>query len=85
MMQLSRALVPITSTVVGPYGQDRYGHAWQAGPIPALSGYEALAARRPDSAEFQTGWVAAIRARNRLADVLDHATGVVRGALAEVG
>jgi hypothetical protein len=85
MLRLSRALVPITSTVVGPYGQDRYGHAWQAGAIPALSGYEALAAGRPDSEEFQTGWVAAVRARNRLADVLDGAVGVVRRALAEVG
>jgi hypothetical protein len=85
MLRLSRALVPITSTVVGPYGQDRYGHAWQSGPIPALSGYEALAARRPDSEQFQTGWVAAIRARNRLADVLDEAASVVRRALAEAG
>ncbi|HEY3108749.1 MAG TPA: M28 family peptidase, partial [Chloroflexota bacterium] len=35
MLQLSRALVPIASTVVGPYGQDRYGHAWQSSAIPA--------------------------------------------------
>jgi hypothetical protein len=85
MIQLSRTLVPITSTVVGPYGQDRYGHAWQSGTIPSLGGYEALASRRPDSPEFQTGWVAAVRARNRLADGLDQAAEVVRRALAEVG
>src|SRR6185312_14482585 len=49
MLRLSRLLVPITSTVVGPYGQDRYGHAWQSGSIPALGGYEALAAGPADS------------------------------------
>jgi hypothetical protein len=85
MLELSRVLVPITSTVAGPYGQDRYGHSWQSEPIPALGGYAALAAGRPDSAEFQTGWVAAIRARNRLADTLDQAAAIVRRALAEVG
>ena len=85
MLRLSRQLVPITSTVVGPYGQDRYGHAWQAGDVPALGGLESLAAQPRDAGAYQTGWVAAIRARNRLADAIDEASAVARRAVDEVG
>jgi hypothetical protein len=85
MLGISRTLVPITSTVVGPYGQDRYGHAWQSGDVPALGGLEALAALPPDSEAFQTGWVAAIRTRNRIADAIAEATAVARRALDQAG
>jgi hypothetical protein len=37
MLRLARLLVPLISTVTGPYSQDRYGHAWQSGEIPALT------------------------------------------------
>ncbi|HEY3081674.1 MAG TPA: M28 family peptidase [Chloroflexota bacterium] len=83
MIDLSRTLVPIASTVVGPYGQDRYGHAWHARTIPSLTPCELLPGHRPDSEEFQTGWVAAIRARNRVADALEGATEIARRALAD--
>ena len=83
MVQLSRTLVPIASTVVGPYGQDRYGHAWHARTIPSLTPCELLPGHRPDSEEFQSWWVAAIRARNRVADALDRAAEIARGALAD--
>src|SRR5206468_4315174 len=66
MLQLSRILVPIASTAVGPYGQDRYGHAWQTQMIPSLVPYPRLAEYGRDSQDFQVWWVAMIRARNRV-------------------
>ncbi len=81
MIQLSRTLVPVATTVVGPYGQDRYGHAWQTQMIPSLVPYSRLASYPRDSEEFQTWWVSMIRARNRVADALDQASATVRAAL----
>jgi hypothetical protein len=85
MLQLSRILVPVASTAVGPYGQDRYGHVWQTQMIPALVPYPQLAAYARDSEAFQTWWVAQIRARNRVADALEQANAVTRRALEAVG
>ena len=81
MIQLSRTLTPIASTVVGPYGQDRYGHAWQTQMIPSLVPYPRLASYPRDSEEYQTWWVAMVRARNRVADALDQANVATRAAL----
>lgn len=83
-IQLSRVIVPIASTVVGPYGQDRYGHAWQTQMIPSLVPYPQLANYAPDSEEFQTWWVAMVRARNRVADGLEGANRMLRGVLAQL-
>lgn len=82
---LSRTLVPVASTAAGPYGQDRYGHAWQTQMIPALVPYPALATYARDSEEYQTWWVAMIRARNQVSDALEQAGEIARRALAEVG
>ena len=84
-IELSRTLVPIASTNVGPYGQDRYGHAWQTQMIPSLVPYPKLASYDRNSEEFQTWWVAMIRARNRVTDALDRANEVVSEALKELG
>jgi peptidase M28-like protein len=84
MIRLSRILVPIASTVVGPYGQDRYGHAWQTQMVPSLAPYPKLAAFSRDSEEFQVWWVAMIRARNRVVDAVTQASDVVRGALGDL-
>lgn len=78
MLRLSRLLVPVASTAVGAYGQDRYGHAWQTQMIPSLAPYPALAAYPRDSEAFQVWWVAMIRARNRVADALQEASDLVR-------
>jgi hypothetical protein len=78
---LSRTLVPVASTVVGPYGQDRYGHAWQTQMIPSLVPYPSLAAMDRDSEAFQTRWVALIRARNRVVDALDLTIRITQHAL----
>lgn len=84
MFQLSRTLVPVASTVVGHYGQDRYGHSWQTQMIPSLVPYEQLASYDRTSEEFQTWWVEMIRARNRVVDALDQASRVVQTTLAEL-
>jgi hypothetical protein len=84
-LRVSRILVPIASTVVGPYGQDRYGHSWQARMIPSLAPYPQLAGYPRDSEAFQTWWVSMIRARNRAVDALELASDVVRDALGDLG
>jgi hypothetical protein len=71
MLRLARLLVPLISTVTGPYSQDRYGHAWQSGEIPALTPLAMLPSLAPMSEQYQTHWVAAVRARNRIADTLE--------------
>ena len=83
-LQLSRTLVPIASTAVGPYGQDRYGHAWQTQMIPSLVPYPKLASYDRDSEEFQTWWVSMVRARNQVTDALEQASDVVKTALDEL-
>ena len=85
MIHLSRLLVPIASTVVGAYGQDRYGHAWQTQMIPSLVPYPRLAEYAGDSEPYQVWWVAMIRARNRVADALSQADTIVRSAVDAVG
>ena len=85
MIHLSRLLVPIASTVVGAYGQDRYGHAWQTQMIPSLVPYARLAEYARDSEPYQVWWVAMIRARNRVADALSQADTIVRSAVDAVG
>jgi hypothetical protein len=83
-LKLSRVLVPIASTAVGPYGQDRYGHAWQTQMIPSLVPYPQLAGSDRQSEAFQTWWVAMVRARNRVVDALALASDIVRPVLEEV-
>ena len=78
MLSLARLLIPIISTVGGPYSQDRYGHAWQSGEVPALTPLAMLPHLAPDSEQYQTHWVAAVRARNRIADTLELAIDVLR-------
>ena len=85
MIGLSRTLVPVASTVVGSYGQDRYGHAWQTQMIPSLVPYPRFASLATDSEEWQTWWVAMVRARNRVVDALDHATAIASLAVDQVG
>ncbi|RIK47343.1 MAG: hypothetical protein DCC58_00070 [Chloroflexi bacterium] len=82
MLATSRVLVPLASTVVGAYGQDRYGHAWQRNVIPALTPWAAVAGADRDSEAFATGWVELVRARNRVVDALDAASSIAERAMA---
>jgi hypothetical protein len=85
MMRLSRLLVPVASTVVGAYGQDRYGHAWQTEMVPALAPYRPVAAMDRDSENYRTWWVAMVRARNRVADAMAEAARICAEAVRQVG
>jgi hypothetical protein len=84
LLELARTLIPVTSTTVGSYGQDRYGHSWQPELIPSLAPYASLAGYERDSEAFQTWWVSQIRARNRVADALDRASEIARTTLSEL-
>ncbi len=84
MMRLSRLLVPVASTVAGAYGQDRYGHAWQTQMVPTLVPYRELAAMDPESEAYRTGWVAMVRARNRVTDVMAEAARICAEAARQV-
>lgn len=84
LLELARTLIPITSTTVGPYGQDRYGHSWQPELIPSLVPYTRLAGDDRNSETFQTWWVSQIRARNRVVDTLDRAGEIARATLSEL-
>lgn len=84
-LRLSRILVPIASTAVGPYGQDRYGHAWQTQMIPSLAPYPTVAGYDPESEAYQTWWVAMVRARNRVSDALEQASRELTATLDTLG
>jgi hypothetical protein len=84
LLELARALIPVTSTTVGPYGQDRYGHSWQPELIPSLAPYPRLAGYDRNSEAHQTWWVAQVRARNRVADALDRAASIARTTLSDL-
>ncbi len=84
LLELARTLIPVTSTTVGPYGQDRYGHSWQPELIPALAPYPRLAGFDRDTEAFQTWWVDQVRARNRVADALDRAGEIAHVVLSEL-
>ncbi len=84
MMRLARILIPESSTVSGPYGQDRYGHVWQAQMIPSLTGLSLLPELDPESEEYMTLWTSAIRARNRVTDSLAEATAAVWAGLSDL-
>ncbi|HMM41510.1 MAG TPA: M28 family peptidase [Thermomicrobiales bacterium] len=81
---LGRPLIPVPSPTTAPCGPDRYGHSWQPEMIPALAPYARLAGFGRDSEAFQTWWVDQVRARNRVADALDRATGIARSVLREL-
>ena len=85
MIDPSGTLVPIASTAVGPYGRDRYGHAWQTQIIPSPVPYPTLGTLDRDSEAYQTWWVDMVRARNRVADALEQAARTAVRALAEIG
>jgi hypothetical protein len=70
MKRLSRALVPLASTAKGAYGHDPYGYTPQGTMIPSLYDLPRLA----KTAEDEERWMLEtqlVRARNRVADVLD--------------
>ncbi|MSO76714.1 MAG: M28 family peptidase [Alphaproteobacteria bacterium] len=84
MKRLSRLLVPMQSTVKGTYGQDPYGLTAQTTMIPCLYDVPGLA----DLADGEARWMLEtqlVRERNRVADALGDACGVIDDTLRQVG
>jgi hypothetical protein len=79
LMRVSRALVPIDYT-----SGDRFGHDPALGQSawPPLDPIRRLAAAKAGSDDAKFTEVAAVRARNRVADALDHATAAIDKVLA---
>ncbi|MFQ6014819.1 MAG: M28 family peptidase [Anaerolineae bacterium] len=73
LMRLSRILTPVSTTVVGKYGQDSYGLTAMTKPIPGL--YEAGELGTLDSAEeaHKLLLTKLVRERNKVSDALSEA------------
>jgi peptidase M28-like protein len=80
MKRLGRMLIPLESTAIGTYGHDPYGLTPQTTMIPSLYDVPRLAAL-PDGEERWMLETKLVRHRNRLADALGDASGLVESTL----
>jgi hypothetical protein len=83
--RLSRLLVPLASTAKGTYGHDPYGYTPQGSMIPSLYDVTALGPMGADSEQRWMLETQLVRARNKAADALDDARGVIDTALRLLG
>ena len=81
MKRLSRVLVPLQSTAIGPYGHAPYGFTPQTPMIPCLYAVPALAALPDGEARWMLE-TKLVRARNRVADAMADSSAAIAGALA---
>jgi peptidase M28-like protein len=84
MKRLGRLLIPLESTAIGTYGHDPYGLTAQTTMIPSLHDVPRLAAL----ADGEERWMLEtklVRQRNRVADALGDATGLVESTLRQLG
>jgi hypothetical protein len=84
MKRLSRALVPLASTAKGAYGHDPYGYTPQGTMIPSLYDVSQLA-RTKNGEERWMLETQLVRARNRVADVLEDCRRMVDDTLRALG
>lgn len=84
LKSLSRILTAAHSTVCDRYDQDTYGLSALEQPVPALYDAMQLARLDPTSDEYRLLWSRAIRRRNRVADALSTAIGLIERTLTEV-
>jgi len=70
LMQVSRILTPVVSTVKGKYGQDTYGLSALSKPIPVLEAVRDYMNYPSGSAERKLLMTRLMRERNRIYDVL---------------
>jgi len=70
LMQLSRVLTPMTSTVKGKYGQDSYGLSSLVKPIPVLEGVKDYLRLERGSADRKLLMTRLLREKNRISDAL---------------
>jgi Peptidase family M28/PA domain len=84
MKRLSRIIVPLQSSAIGPYGHDTYGFTPQTTMIPALYDLTRLE-KMPDDEQRWMLETKAIRSRNRVADSLQDSTDLIEDAFAQLG
>ncbi|WP_321343217.1 M28 family peptidase [Breoghania sp.] len=78
--RLSRLLVPLQSTAKGSYGQDPYGYTPQTTMIPCLYDVPALAGL-PEGEDRWMLETKLVRERNKVADALTDAVGVINDTI----
>ncbi len=70
LMQVSRILTPVVSTVKGKYGQDTYGLSALSKPVPVLESVKDYVGMAPGSAERKLLMTRLMRERNKVFDAL---------------
>ncbi len=70
LMQISRILTPVVSTVRGKYGQDTYGLSALSQPIPTLESVKDFLKFPAESAERKLIMTRLVRERNKVFDAL---------------
>jgi len=84
MKRLGRLLIPLESTAIGTYGHDPYGLTPQTTMIPSL--YEVPRLEKlPEAEERWMLETKLVRQRNRVADALGDARGLIDQTLAQLG
>lgn len=81
LMQTSRILTPVVSTVRGKYGQDTYGLSALNKPIPVLAGVKDYLCLPPDSAGRKLLMTRLMRERNKVYDALYAAVQLIEHTL----
>lgn len=77
ILKMSRILIPLTSSVIGKYGQDSYGLTALSTKIPALYELEALGQMDPASHDYKLLYTKMLRERNRAFDTIEAALELV--------
>ncbi|MCX7142751.1 MAG: M28 family metallopeptidase [Proteobacteria bacterium] len=83
MKRVSRLVVPLMSSAIGKYGHDVYGYTPQTTMIPALYDIARLS-KMPEGEERWMLQTKVVRDRNRVADTLSDAIGIIDDALARL-
>ena len=83
MKRISRLVVPLMSSAIGKYGHDVYGYTPQTTMIPALYDIARLS-KMPEGEERWMLQTKVVRDRNRVADTLSDAIGIIDDALARL-
>jgi hypothetical protein len=70
LMQISRIITPVVSTVRGKYGQDTYGLSALSQPIPVLESVKDYLKYPAESAERKLLMTRLVREKNKVFDAL---------------
>jgi hypothetical protein len=81
LMQISRILTPVVSTVKGKYGQDTYGLSALSKPIPVLEAVKDYMTLPAGSADRKLLMTRLMRERNKVYDALSGVVNLIDGTL----